>query len=691
MKITGSPQMRDRLRTTALVPVIWICLLGTLAAQDRFDRFWRPYSEVALRMGDVAEAGQGNLFLPLYQSEVNMVFADLRGNWTDRKSSHGNVGLAFRQMLIHDWIFGIHGGYDIKHSEFGNNFHQAVLGLEMLRENMGFRWNGYLAGEGPKALPELNDVTLIGDRLFIQQAAERAYSGQDFEFEGLLWRHNAIVDQTWRAWHFFDWELWGSAGIYNFDNDAPGFESMTGPRLRLELRMFDVPIAGPDSRVVIAGQYEDDDVRGDVKSVSMLVRIPFGRGTRQNRTLLTGLNRRMVAPIQRNTEIICVAGFGQPEQAAFAKTGRAIEQVVAVDSGDDLQTEIDGAGTNSLVIVDGLAGTLSPATTLLTQSGQAIIGGGSELEVVGVNSGATAMFNAPGERPLFDGGGNTVFELSDGSQLVGLDITNSGGLAAVDLGASEGACLEDVSIITVGNFGHGMLADGASGFSILNSTIATNGANANGLEIIGDSDGSAAALAINTTGPEAHGVHVGDTSFLTLQQSSIFTSETDSVGILANDNAQLNAGSNTITVVGPNTIGIQADPGAGGMMALFLNNNAINASSTGISLGGGSFTDGTLDASLLSNTIIVDPGDDEIDVETNGTGVANVNIQSNITDPLTGTIRLADLGSGINVIQEAPPGGIDTLNDLSPTNILVPGAAPDFGSTVPIASPLVDP
>ena len=694
MNMAGSPQMRDRIRTSVIVPMIWLCLLGTLAAQDRFDRFWRPFAETGLRMGDVAEAGQGNLFMPVYQSEVSMLFADLRGNWTDRQAAHGNFGLAFRQMMIHDWIFGIHGAYDIRHSEFGNNFHQAVLGLEMLRENMGLRWNGYLAGEGPKALPELNGVTVIGNQLFIQEAAERAYSGQDLEFEGLLWRHEAIADQSWRAWHFFDWELWGSAGIYNFDNDAAGFESMTGPRLRLELRMFDVPIAGPDSRVVIAGQYEDDDVRGDVKSISMLVRIPFGRGTRQNRTLLSGLNRRMVAPIQRNTEIISVTGFGQAERAAFAQSGQAISQVVAVDAlTADVQNELNSAGANSLVIVDGTEGTISPGATLTTQMGQMLLGGGSRLEVVGLNSGAVATFTAPGERPLIDSMGNTAFSLVDSSQLIGLDIANSGAVAAVDFGVADGVFLEDVAITTTGNDAHGILANGATGFSIMNSTIATNGATANGLEIIGDSDGSATALAINTTGLNSNGVRVGDTSFLNLQQSSIFTSEAGSEGILANDSAQLSAGGNTITAVGTNTIGILADPGAGGAMAVFLSNNAINASSTGIALGGANFTAGTLDANVLTNVVIVDPGENEIDVETNGTAVANVSISGNVTDPLTGTIRLADLGGGINVLQAAPgdAGGINAANSLAPTNVLVPGTAPDFSSPVQIESPSVDP
>ena len=69
-------------------------------------------------------------------------------------------------MLLCDWIFGINGFYDIKHSSFGNNFHQGALGLEMLHPNWGVRWNGYLAGEGAKLVSSLNQASLIGNNLF---------------------------------------------------------------------------------------------------------------------------------------------------------------------------------------------------------------------------------------------------------------------------------------------------------------------------------------------------------------------------------------------------------------------------------------------------------------------------------------------------------------------------------------------
>ena len=389
-----------------VVPLIWC----SRTSESSAGHFWRPYTELGTRAGDVW-AGQGNLFLPLRQSQVNLLFADLRGNWTDVQSQHGNFGLGFRQMLVNDWIFGIHSHYDIRHSEFGNNFHQASLGLEMLNVDWGIRWNGYLAGEGAELLPGQNTALLDGNQLFLQQASERAYSGQDFEVERRFWYREAPSDNSWHNWGtFHDMELWGALGVYNYDNDAAGFEEITGPRARIELRIYEIPFAGPHSRLVFAGQFEEDDVRGNVNQAMVTVRIPFGRGVDRPRTRLRCLNRRMVAPIQRNTDIISVTGFEGRELAAFSRNGRQISQVVSVDATTPaIDTAIPGAGVDSLVIVDGTPGTIATGGPITLLDGQTILGGGSSLLVTGVDSGSTALFTAPGSRPTFSSTAGTVF------------------------------------------------------------------------------------------------------------------------------------------------------------------------------------------------------------------------------------------------------------------------------------------
>ena len=680
--------MRARSLSLIIVPLILMCTAGVSLAQDSYDKFWRSYVEYGFRGGDIFEAGQGNLFVPLRQTEVNMLFADVRGNWTDGRSAHGNFGLAFRQMLVRDWVFGIHGAYDIRHSPFGNNFHQGVIGLEMLHPDLGFRANGYLAGEGAKLLPGLNNATLIGNNLFVQQASERAYSGSDFEVEGRLWSHLGSSDNSWAAWHFYDWELWAAVGVYNYDNDAAGFESITGPRGRLELRMYDIPLAGPDSRLVFAAQIEDDDVRGDVKSAMMTVRIPFGKGTRYDRTRLRGPNRRIVAPIMRNTEIVSVVGQGGLEPAAFARSGEAVSSVVTLDSANNatLITDIATAGANSLVVLDGSAANLAPTGTIALAAGQTVMGGGSSLSVVGLNSGATAVFNAPGARPTIDSTAGTAFSMAEDSCLLGLNINHTAAGPAVLMDGIGGGLIQGVNINTSAGASPGIFVNNATAFSIAGVNIGTTGANSGGLQVLGDSDGAASGLGISTSGNTSPGVEIGGTSFLSLGNSSIFTSGAGgSTGILASDSAQLSVSGTSISVTAPGTTGVVADPGAGGAMAVALGGNVINASGGGIALGSGGFTGGSLDASVVGNTIILPPGADEISATTAG-GTANLDIRNNTLDPFVGTIRLNEIGGDMNVVQGAPgaAGGIDSANNLPTTNVIIPGGAPDFMELPPI-------
>ncbi len=673
-----------------VLPLVWISCAGSANA----GHFWRPYVELGTRAGDVW-AGQGNLFVPLRQSQVNLLFADLRGNWTDVQSQHGNLGLGFRQMLVNDWIFGIHSHYDIRHSEFGNNFHQASLGLEMLNVDWGIRGNGYLAGEGARLLSAQNTVQLVGNQLFLQQAAERAYSGLDFEVERRLWYREAPSDNSWHSWGtFHDMELWGSLGVFNYDNDAQGFEEITGPRARLELRVYDIPFAGPDSRMVIAGQLEDDDVRGSVSQAMLTFRIPFGRGVDRPRTRLRCLNRRMVAPIQRNTDIVSVAGFQAPEAAAFSRNGRQISNVVTVDADTPtIDTAIPGAGIDSLVIVDGTAGdilapNLGGSINLL--DGQTILGGGSSLLVRGVNSGSTAVFTAPGSRPTINSGNDIAFNLTDATAadnvcLIGLDIVNSGpGVSAVNLSNVENVLIDDISVTTSGDDAFGILADNSQ-FILNDATINTSGARGDAIRLSGDDLVAGINNAsIGTSGDDAHGIFMRDMGLVSLQGSRVFTSGTGAEAIDAGGAAQLQVNGSVLTATGPNVAGIVATPGAGDELTISVLNSVVNATGDGVVLGGAGFTDGTLNSTLLGNTILTPVGQDEIEVQTNGpAAVANLSIQGNAIDNITGTIRLEEIAGDINVSQSAT--GISSTNGLPQTNVLTPQGAIDFDEPTPPA------
>jgi hypothetical protein len=95
--------------------------------------------------------GQGNLFLPLAQDCDSLLFADMRGLWTDGNAAEGNWGLAYRKITPSEWIVGGYLFYDLRYSEFNNTFHQGTAGLELLNVNWGFRVNGYIPDPGTKA------------------------------------------------------------------------------------------------------------------------------------------------------------------------------------------------------------------------------------------------------------------------------------------------------------------------------------------------------------------------------------------------------------------------------------------------------------------------------------------------------------------------------------------------------------
>jgi hypothetical protein len=282
-------------RNFRLLVLACLCMcVGNLALAQ--DRLWRPYVELEGRGTSIRQLGQGNLFLPLTQDSESLLFADLRGVWTDAQAAEGNWGLAYRKILPSEWIVGAHLFYDLRHSEQNNNFHQGTAGVELLNVNWGFRFNGYIPDQGVKLAQGLSQAFLQGNNIVVRPGLEAAYWGVDFEAERLLWCREGNYCDCRSPWdpRNLDAELWAAAGVFHFDNDTTDFQNVTGPRIRAELRMYDLPMIGDDSRLVISGQYEYDDVRGSVGTGMLTVRIPFGPGGGRSGYRMSALERRMV-------------------------------------------------------------------------------------------------------------------------------------------------------------------------------------------------------------------------------------------------------------------------------------------------------------------------------------------------------------------------------------------------------------
>lgn len=378
------------------------------------DYLYRAYFDFSGAAGSHRETGQGLLFIPLAQDAESIFFADLRGNIFDNSSAEGNFGLAYRRMVNDQWIAGMYGFFDVRRSQYDNIFKQGSFGVELLSIEWDFRVNGYVPTLKQKRVDSLNTAYLSGTSIVVQGGEERAYWGTDFEIGRLL--------KTFDEWDI-DAELRGYVGGYYFDNSAPGFKEMGGTRLRTEFRMFDLPFLGNGSRVVLAGQYQYDELRGSQGTGMVTVRVPLpGNGDSQR---LNRFQRRMVTPIVRDIDIVLNQARGPVEQAKLVQTGQVLNNITIID-GNTVGAEgvFNGAGADSVVLFDGSAGTISTSTGFVFNNGQLALAGGKTVDVMGCSSGAIAGFNY-GSTPTVNGTLTSidVFTMADNSTLMGMNIT----------------------------------------------------------------------------------------------------------------------------------------------------------------------------------------------------------------------------------------------------------------------------
>ncbi|QDT96463.1 right-handed parallel beta-helix repeat-containing protein [Gimesia aquarii] len=433
------------------------------------DYLYRAYFDFSGMAGGVNDTGQGLLFIPLSQDEESLFFADLRGNIFDDSSAEGNFGLGYRQMMNDQWIAGAYGFFDVRRSEYGNIFRQGSFGVELLSIEWDFRANGYVPTLKQKRVDSLSTAYLSGNNIVVQGGEERAYWGTDFEVGRLLKTFDEMN---------VDAELRGYVGGYYFDNSAPGFKEMAGPRTRVEFRMFDLPFLGNGSRVVLAGQYQYDELRGSQGTGMLTIRVPLpGNGDSQK---LTRFQRRMVNPIVRDIDIVLNQARGPVEQAKLQQTGQVLNNITVIDANTvGAEAVFNGAGTNSVVLFDGSAGTIDTSTGFVFNNGQLALAGGKSVNVVGCNSGAVASFNY-GSRPTVNGTVNTidVFTMADNSSIVGMNIT----------GGQNGIYGNNISGFTMAcNTISGALEDGAHLDGTINGTIIDNTFSTNGTTT--DNDG----------------------------------------------------------------------------------------------------------------------------------------------------------------------------------------------------------
>ncbi len=403
-------------------PFILLLCLGVAAPVGAADNKWNPWIEFGGYYGtDNASRGEVVLFAPLTQDTDSLFFTDIRGKLFERGIMEGNLALGYRQMSDSLFNYGAWIGADLRHTDHDNNFWQLSGGFEALSESLDARFNWYGPATSPqKAGGSFADVLLKGNNIYMVGGREVAQHGVDAEVGLRL-------------------PVGGDSGIlglyvggFYFDHDE-SYKSVKGPKARVELALNDILPSLPGSRLTAEYEYSDDDLRRDRHQIGLRLRIPFGAGSSSKGTL-TGQARRMVAGLERDTDIV----FGQSEKEGVEDfyTEVPFDRVAYIDGAGSVTATSTAAGNDSLLIQNG--NVTGPQTL---QGRQTLQGGGSTIPVRGQKSGAIASFTAPGTSGRLEGasGEHTLALMGSRAHIAGL--TFQGGMDGInsELNAFSGA------------------------------------------------------------------------------------------------------------------------------------------------------------------------------------------------------------------------------------------------------------
>ena len=346
---------------------------------------WKGYLEFLGKPGTARSLGQPDLFLPLLQDPNDMTFLNIRGQlqFDNTDNNETNIGLGHRHMF-EEWILGGHGYYDRRNTQYGSHINQFTGGLEAMSVDWAFRLNGYLPENQTTTFTGDANVSVItpGDQIKVQVdgiVQEKALPGLDGEVGYLLpipWNaYTAVFDET-RVY----------AGGYHFFGEDQ-FDSVTGPRGRLELRSYDLPGLGPGSRFMMGVEAQWDEPRGSQAFGLFSLRIPFDVfADKSQRKALKGLDRRMLQPVIRDVDVV-TSQFDVPTETlpALNQAGQVYTKLVEVDVTNqaDVQAAID-ANTDATTLIipkkNGEMIALDDSGPLTLNSSQTLGGGAGTVE-----------------------------------------------------------------------------------------------------------------------------------------------------------------------------------------------------------------------------------------------------------------------------------------------------------------------
>ena len=546
-------------------------LLGIASAQDQ-DK-WTSYIEFTAKPGSDRSIAKGDLFIPLQQDEASLLFGNLKVNFDDQSYREGNAGLGIRKIMD-NWLIGGWVYYDWKESSTNNTFDQMTIGGEFLSNDWDIRANAYFAEKKVKDSDRASVVELNGNQIQARLGEERALSGFDFE----LGKKLPILEDS----RFF-------VGAYHYD--ANGFEKVSGPKLRLEMKFNDLPLfssLSKESHLVVGAEYTEDSVRGSESFGLVRLRIPFGGNIKSKKRKLSSLETRMVETIRRDDDIITSERQGDTLMSLFnPKTGLVINQVEMVNSSTtNVANIVSNAGENSLIIADGSQGVIDIGnSTINTLPGQIIVGGGQtiDLHAQKPNGNIISMPYTPaGQKANISriGSGELLYINNDD------DVTIAGvnleGGRPIRINRSQNVDVINTSILNTASNRQGAYIHNDSVVNFENVSIQNTGRQ--GLLITSNSTGTFSNVSIENTGRE--GV------YLTSNASSMFNDlaisntafegfeVTDSNAVISNANIN-NSGREGLRVRNGSTVTANdIFVSQTGFEAIEVNNSRLNLSNS---------------------------------------------------------------------------------------------------------------
>ncbi|PLX99917.1 MAG: hypothetical protein C0623_08230, partial [Desulfuromonas sp.] len=678
---TSGAKFKNRSKAAKLMRLfVFFLIFCHLLTGWVFAAKWQPHADFTGKGGSERSLGEMELFIPIDETDKELLFLDIRGQFDDLENSEGNFGIGYRKILPgNDRIIGGYLFYDLISTDAGSDFSQFTLGVERLTEHWDFRFNVYLAESGKEVVSSSGGAAT---GIFYQGSniVQRTNTLTTETFERAMSGYDAEVG--YRFVHQDNLEIWGYLGGYSFD--ASDVEAINGGRGRAGVRLNDI-FDMPGSLIELTGEYRYDDVREDEGLLGARLRIPFGATDNyQPIRQLSSIEQRMVERIQRDPDIVTgtatkTSGIAAPDVVLTSGgTPILITHVAssAAAGGDgsaetpfDTLTAAD-ASTDDIVLVYADSSFNNESFSLV--AGQRLL---SELvaTTLTVNTdqlGAVALPRASSGtlRPTITSTGN-IITLADGSEINGLDLLSSGGIA---LGGSGFAGSTIVDTDVAGGL-HGVSFTGAtgtvafSGSSISNTTgtaFALSGGSAtvthdgaiSGAGVI-DIDGIGGDVTfsggINISSATADAVTATNLGTATVTfNGGLDAATTSGAGIVASG-GNLNIASGSVDATGGAALSLTSTTASLSLSSALSSGStaqglvlgqvdgtvAIGATTISSSTGEGIFLSGnpaTLSAGFGATTI-TNPGGDGIRVNTNDAGDYSFGNVSITTASGTGT------------------------------------------------------